>query len=78
MSKDIDDIIDEFICPTVMDFDVVIKWANILEIEVNPPPVDDMYPDWENELRVEVGDAIRKVFDKRIKVSRPIGKEKKF
>lgn len=59
MSKDIDDIIDQFV--EDLDFDTVIAWAKFLEVEVNYPPIDDMYPDWENELRVEVGDAMRKV-----------------
>ncbi len=59
MSKDIDGIIDQFV--EDLDFDTVIAWAKFLEVEVNYPPIDDMYPDWENELRVEVGDAMRKV-----------------
>jgi len=41
-----------------MDFDTLIIWANILEVEVNYPPVDDMWPEWDNELRVEVVEAL--------------------
>lgn len=59
---DIDDVIDNFI--SILDFDHVIAWANLLDVEVNYPPTDDMYPDWENELAVEVGDAMRKVGEK--------------
>jgi len=59
---DIDDAIDDFI--SILDFDQIIAWANLLNVEVNYPPVDDMWPDWENELAVEVGDAMRKVGEK--------------
>ncbi len=44
-----------------MEFDVVVEWAKILEVEVNPPPLGDMWPDWQNELRVEVAEAMEKV-----------------
>lgn len=56
---DIDDIIDNFI--SILDFDQIIAWANLLDVEVNYPPTDDMYPDWQNELAIEVGDAMCKV-----------------
>ena len=46
---------------TDMDFDVVVEWAKILEVEVNPPPLDDMWPDWQGELRQEVVEAMEKV-----------------
>ena len=59
---DIDDAIDNFI--DCLDYDKVIAWANLLDVEVNYPPIDDMWPDWENELAVEVGDAMRKVGEK--------------
>lgn len=59
----IDDVIDNFI--SILDFDQIIAWANLLNVEVNYPPTDDMYPDWENELAVEVGDAMRKVGEKK-------------
>ena len=58
--RDIDDAIENLI--TDLDFDDVVKLAKHLGVEVNPPPTDDMWPDWENELAVEVGDAFRKVF----------------
>ena len=53
---DIDNIIDQFI--EVLDFDTLIAWADVLDVEVNYPPTGDMWPDWENELRVEVGEAM--------------------
>lgn len=56
---DIDDAIDNFI--GCLDFDQVIAWADLLEVEVNYPPTSEMYPDWENELAVEVGEAMREV-----------------
>ena len=56
---DIDDLIDQLV--EDFDFETVCIWADILGVEVNPPPLGDMWPDWENELRVEVGDAMRKV-----------------
>ena len=59
---DIDDAIDNFI--SELDFDHIIAWANLLDVEVNYPPTGDMYPDWENELAVEVGDAMRKIGEK--------------
>ncbi len=61
-SKDIDDVIDEFV--GVLDFDAILQWAKVLEVEVNYPPTDDMYPDWEDELAVEIGEAMRKVAKK--------------
>lgn len=64
MAKDIDDVIDEFLDPNILDLDAVIRWANLLGVEVNYPPIDDLYPDWEGELRVEVGEAMRKVGEK--------------
>ena len=56
---DIDDAIDNFI--DTLDFDHILAWANLLGVEINYPPIDDMWPDWQNELTVEVGDAMRKV-----------------
>ncbi len=58
----ITDLIDQLVAD--MDFDTVIAWAQTLEVEVNPPPVGDMWPDWETELRVEVAEAMEKVGQK--------------
>ncbi len=56
---DIDDIIDLLL--DELDFDAVLRWATVLDVEINYPPIDDMWPDWQNELTVEVGDAMRGV-----------------
>lgn len=56
---DFDDFIDAF--TEGMDFDTVRNWCVTLGVEVNEPATDDMWPDWENELRVELGDAMAKV-----------------
>lgn len=57
--KDRDDVIDQFV--EDIDFETLLMWADILNVEVNCPPTDDMWPDWECELRAEVGDAMREV-----------------
>jgi len=54
--KTIEDAIDQFI--EDMDFDTLLIWANTLDVEVNYPPVGDMWPDWECELRTEVAEAL--------------------
>lgn len=57
---DIDDLIDQFI--EDLDFEVLIIWADILGVEHDEDFwLDDMWPDCESELRVEVGDAMRNV-----------------
>ena len=60
---DIDDLIDQFI--EDLDFEVLIVWADILDVEHEENLwLDDMWPELEGELRVEVGDAMRKVGQK--------------
>ena len=59
---DIDNLIDQFV--EDLDFDALCAWAEILDVDVSPPPLDDMWPDWDSELRVEVGDAMREVGQK--------------
>lgn len=55
----LDDLIDQFV--EDLEFDTLVIWAEILEVEVNYPPIDDMWPDWENELRREVAKAMANV-----------------
>ena len=55
----IDDLIDQFI--EDITFEAIKDWAFILGVEYDEPPLDDMYPDWEAEIRTEIGDAMRKV-----------------
>ena len=57
----IDDCID--IAIESLDFDHLLVFADALSVEIEYPPVDDMYPDWENEIRVETGDELRKAID---------------
>lgn len=49
-----------------MDFDVVMEWAKLLEVEVNPPPTGDMWADWEVELRPEVINAMCDIGRKKV------------
>jgi hypothetical protein len=57
---DIDDLIDQFV--EDLDFEVLCIWADILNVDHEEEIwLDDMWPDLENELRVEVSDAMRKV-----------------
>lgn len=58
---DIDTIIDNFV--EDLDFDQLILWANFCDVEVEYPPIDDMYPDWENELRTEIGEVMAKALN---------------
>jgi len=44
-----------------LDFDALKPWCSILEVEYEEPPCDDMYPDWEAELRTELAEAMMKV-----------------
>ena len=53
------DAIDNFI--DCLNIDEVAAWADIFDIDRELPPLDDMYPDWESELRTKIGDAMHKV-----------------
>ena len=57
-TKTIDDCIDNLI--ENLDFDSLLIVANALGMEIEYPPTDDMYPDWDNELRVETGKELLK------------------
>ena len=46
---DIDDLIDQFV--EDLEFDALKHWAAILDVDYKEPPIDDMWPDWEAELR---------------------------
>ena len=59
----IDDLIDQLV--EDLEFDVLIGWADILSVEHQEHFwMDDDYPERENELRVAVADAMRKVGEK--------------
>ena len=53
---DIDDAIDTLI--EALTFDDLKPWADVLAVEYDPPPCGDMWPDWEDELRVKLGEAM--------------------
>ena len=55
-----ENLIDQFV--EDLDFDVLIIWADILGVEHEEKSwLDDMWPDKESELRVEVMNAMAKV-----------------
>jgi len=51
-----DELIDQY--AEDIDFDALKHWAAILGVDYDPP-LDDMWPDWEDELRTEIGEAIK-------------------
>lgn len=51
-----DDFINQFV--EDLTIDALFIWADILGVEINPPPLDDMYPDFDNELRIEVAEEL--------------------
>ena len=57
----IDDLIDQF--TEDIQFDALKDWCCVLGVDYEEP-LDDMYPDWECEIRTELGDAMRKVGEK--------------
>jgi len=58
--KIIDDCIDHLI--ENMDFDELIIWANSLKVDHNEEIwFDDMWPDLEDNLRLEVAEALTRV-----------------
>jgi len=62
---DIDNVIDAFVDErTGLELDDLVKWANFMDVDVEYPPIDDMYPGWEAQLREEIGVAIRNAFGK--------------
>ena len=56
---DIDDIIDEFV--GALEFDQLKHWAKLLNVDYEEPPLDDMYPDWEGEIRAGIAEEMLKV-----------------
>ncbi len=44
-----------------LQFDALKSWCAIFDVEYEEPPCDDMYPDWESELRTELAEAMMKV-----------------
>ena len=59
MSKE--NLIDVFV--DGLDFDPLVTLADILDVTVDPPPLDDMWPDWQNELAEDVCKAMGEVIE---------------
>ena len=59
---DTDTAIDNFI--DSLDLDAVRRLAFYFDIDADYPPTDDMYPDWENELRTELAEFLGMIIDK--------------
>ncbi len=55
----INDLIDQF-CDD-LDFDALKPWAKKLDITYSAPSFDDDWPDWEDELRVKLAEAMKGV-----------------
>ncbi len=48
-----------------LDFDTLVVWAKLLEVECDVDMwLDDDYPDKDDELRVNVAEAMMKIGDK--------------
>ena len=63
---DIDNVIDAFVDEhTGLELEDLMKWAKFLDVDAEYPPCDDMYPDWEAELRGEVAEVMGKVFQRK-------------
>ena len=59
MSKE--NLIDDFVGG--LDFDPLVILANILDVTVDPPPLGDMWPDWQGELVEDVCKAMGEVIE---------------
>ena len=59
LQMDMDDLITQI--TEDLDFDALEDWCAILSVDYELPPIDDMYPDWESELRTEIAEAMGKV-----------------
>ncbi len=59
LSLGIDGLIDQL--AKDLGFDALKDWCDVLSIDYELPPMDDMWPDWEVELRSKVGDSMRKL-----------------
>ena len=55
----IDDLMYQF--SQDLEFDALKHWCAILDIDYDEPPLDDMYPDWEGEIRDKICEEMGKV-----------------
>ncbi len=54
----INDFIDQFVDD--IDFDALKNWCEIFSIGYEPR-LDDNWPDWEDDIRLAIGEAMKKV-----------------
>ena len=54
--------LDDLICQFTEDlpFEALKPWCGRYGVDYQEPPTDDMYPDWEQELRGELAEAMMK------------------
>ncbi len=57
-----DDLIYQF--TEDLQFDALKGWCDVLSIDYEEPPLDDMYPDWEAELRTEIAERFTELSEK--------------
>jgi len=55
----IDTLIEQF--ADDIQFDALKGWCYILNVDFKLPDTDDEYPDWEDNLRGKIADAMMKV-----------------
>lgn len=53
------DLIEQFVDD--MQFDTLKVWAELFGVTYEQPAVDDDWPDWEDELRVKIAEAMMKI-----------------
>ena len=58
----LNNLIDQF--TNDLDFEALKHWCAILSVDYEEPPCGDIWPDWEDELRSEIAEAMMKLGDK--------------
>lgn len=54
----LDNLIDQFVEDLASE--ALKHWASILNVEYHEPTCDDDWPDWGNELRTNIAEAMKK------------------
>ncbi len=44
-----------------LPFDALRQWCNLFSVYYEEPPLDDMYPNWESDLRTELAEEMMKL-----------------
>jgi hypothetical protein len=60
-SNDIENYIDKFV--DNLDFDDLRPWCAILDVEYEEPQLDDLWPDWEGEIREKIAFALWDIYE---------------